>query len=103
MEEKYKEPFPKQLIDEYGRLIPAPNKFPSCTDDSFKPIADDVHDKGRNSKLKQMLNRCRMFQGHTGPGHWADCNMIPLGVINICESADTVPEPRVSHVPSNTH
>lgn len=215
--EKYKEPYPKQLIDQYGRFIPAPNKFPSCTE-TFKPLADYVHSKGLkfgihvmrgiprqaveqntpikgtkykaqdivmyektcsfydgllsidmekpgaqeyynsvielytewgvdfikaddmtsyppkfdevkafryaiqkvnpnivlslspgsvNSwdrsflnhyadmyrisgdfwdewpKLKDMFNKCRLFKGHTGPGGWADCDMIPLGIINV--------------------
>jgi hypothetical protein len=33
--------------------------------------------------LKNMFNRCHIFKGHTGPGGWADCDMIPLGKINI--------------------
>lgn len=35
------------------------------------------------NSLKAMFEKCRMFQGHTGPGHWADCDMIPLGKINV--------------------
>ncbi|HBF33050.1 TPA: alpha-galactosidase [Candidatus Sumerlaeota bacterium] len=34
-------------MDEYGRLLPAPNRFPSAADDKgFKPLAKYVHDKG---------------------------------------------------------
>ncbi len=33
--------------------------------------------------LLNMFNRAQIFKGHTGPGGWADCDMIPLGVINI--------------------
>lgn len=33
--------------------------------------------------LKRMFEKCRLFQGHTGPGSWADCDMIPLGRINV--------------------
>jgi alpha-galactosidase len=34
-------------IDEYGRFIPAPNRFPSATKDlGFKPLADYVHSLG---------------------------------------------------------
>jgi hypothetical protein len=34
-------------MDEYGRLIPAPNRFPSSADGhGFKPLADYVHGKG---------------------------------------------------------
>ena len=44
--EKYKEPYPKQVIDQYGRLLPAPNKFPSAKDSTFKELARYIHDKG---------------------------------------------------------
>jgi hypothetical protein len=38
---------PPQLIDEYGRLIPDPVKFPSSVGGKgFKPLADYVHSKG---------------------------------------------------------
>ncbi len=34
-------------MDEFGRLLPAPNKFPSSVDGKgFKPLADYVHSKG---------------------------------------------------------
>jgi alpha-galactosidase len=34
-------------MDEFGRLIPAPNRFPSAADGKgFKPLADYVHGKG---------------------------------------------------------
>jgi hypothetical protein len=35
------------LIDQYGRCIPAPNRFPSSTNDAgFKPLADQIHAMG---------------------------------------------------------
>ena len=36
----------KTNVDEYGRWIPAANKFPSASDGSFKKLADYVHGKG---------------------------------------------------------
>ena len=34
-------------MDEYGRLIPAPNRFPSAANGrGFKPLADYIHSKG---------------------------------------------------------
>ena len=34
-------------MDEYGRLMPSPNRFPSAADGKgFKPIADYIHSKG---------------------------------------------------------
>jgi|tagenome__1003787_1003787.scaffolds.fasta_scaffold20957153_2 alpha-galactosidase len=35
------------VMDEYGRLMPAPNRFPSAANgNGFKPLADYVHSKG---------------------------------------------------------
>ncbi len=35
------------MIDQYGRCIPAPNRFPSATNDAgFKPLADRIHAMG---------------------------------------------------------
>ena len=35
------------VMDEWGRLLPAPNRFPSAADGAgFKPLADYVHGKG---------------------------------------------------------
>lgn len=42
----YKRAQPKLAMDEYGRLLPPSNRFPSCTNGSFKPIADYIHAKG---------------------------------------------------------
>ena len=34
-------------MDEYGRVIPAPNRFPSASDGKgFGPIAEYIHNKG---------------------------------------------------------
>ena len=41
------DPAPPQLIDEYGRLLPDPDKFPSSVNGvGFKSLADYVHSKG---------------------------------------------------------
>jgi alpha-galactosidase len=34
------------VADEFGRLLPAPNRFPSATNLGFKPLADAVHALG---------------------------------------------------------
>ncbi|MCE5343771.1 MAG: glycoside hydrolase family 27 protein [Eubacteriales bacterium] len=40
-------PFAPLTLDEYGRQLPAPNRFPSARDSKgFKPIADKVHALG---------------------------------------------------------
>lgn len=33
-------------MDEYGRAVPAPNRFPSAAEGGFKKIADYIHEKG---------------------------------------------------------
>ncbi|MCC8067205.1 MAG: glycoside hydrolase family 27 protein [Clostridiales bacterium] len=39
--------FADLCMDEYGRVVPAPNRFPSAADGKgFRPIADYVHSKG---------------------------------------------------------
>mgnify|MGYP002624729506 FL=1 len=41
------EPFSPLCMDEYGRLIPAENRFPSSRDGAgFRPLADYVHSLG---------------------------------------------------------
>ena len=43
----YNQNDPRYVMDEYGRLIPALNRFPSAADGKgFKPLADYVHSKG---------------------------------------------------------
>ena len=38
---------PKYVLDEYGRYMPAVNRFPSAGNgNGFKPLADYVHSKG---------------------------------------------------------
>ncbi len=38
---------PQITLDEWGRLLPVPSKFPSATDGKgFKPLADAIHGKG---------------------------------------------------------
>lgn len=40
-------PFAELCMDEYGRLLPAPNRFPSAANGAgFKPIADRIHAMG---------------------------------------------------------
>lgn len=46
VDEGYKRPRPKQLIDGYGRLVPTPVRFPSAKAGSFKPLADELHAMG---------------------------------------------------------
>ena len=42
----YKRAEPELVMDEYGRLLPAPNRFPSCSEGSFQPLANYIHSKG---------------------------------------------------------
>ena len=43
----YNQDDPRYTMDEYGRFLPAPNRFPSSAGGKgFKPLADYVHSKG---------------------------------------------------------
>jgi hypothetical protein len=43
----YNQTNPIYVLDEYGRYLPATNRFPSATgDNGFKPLADYIHSKG---------------------------------------------------------
>ena len=45
--EPYYDPFAHLCLDEYGRQVPAPNRFPSAKDGKgFKPLADMIHGMG---------------------------------------------------------
>jgi hypothetical protein len=43
----YNQTDPRYVIDQYGRYLPAVNRFPSAKDgQGFKPLADYIHKKG---------------------------------------------------------
>ena len=55
------EPFSDVCMDEYGRLVPAPNRFPSAADGrGFKPLADYVHALGLKFGIHIMRGVPRM-------------------------------------------
>lgn len=67
------EPFSDLCMDEYGRLLPAVNRFPSATDNAgFKPLADYVHSLGLKFGIHIMRGMPRMaahktFRSKTAP------------------------------------
>lgn len=55
------EPFSDLCMDEYGRLIPAENRFPSAKDGKgFKPLADYIHSLGLKFGIHIMRGMPRM-------------------------------------------
>ena len=55
------EPFSKLCIDEYGRLVPAPNRFPSSEGGKgFAPLAEYVHSLGLKFGIHIMRGMPRM-------------------------------------------
>ena len=55
------EPFSSLTMDEYGRLQPAPNRFPSAKGGAgFKPLADYVHSLGLKFGIHIMRGMPRM-------------------------------------------
>ncbi len=54
-------PFTELVMDEYGRLLPAPNRFPSAADGKgFAPLAKYVHDLGLKFGIHIMRGMPRM-------------------------------------------
>ena len=55
------EPFSSLTMDEYGRLLPAENRFPSAANGAgFKPLADYVHSLGLKFGIHIMRGLPRM-------------------------------------------
>ncbi|MBE5835450.1 MAG: glycoside hydrolase family 27 protein [Butyrivibrio sp.] len=55
------EPFSELVMDEYGRLLPAVNRFPSAADGKgFEPLAKYVHDLGLKFGIHIMRGMPRM-------------------------------------------
>ena len=55
------EPFSTLTMDEYGRLFPAVNRFPSAANGAgFKPLADYVHSLGLKFGIHIMRGMPRM-------------------------------------------
>ncbi len=49
-------------------------------------ITDDFWDDW--ALLKAMFERAAAWCGHSGPGHWPDADMLPIGAIRQCDSPD---------------
>ncbi len=55
------EPFAELIMDGYGRLLPAPNRFPSAAGgNGFKPLADYIHSLGLKFGIHIMRGLPRM-------------------------------------------
>ena len=55
------EPFAEECMDEYGRFLPAENRFPSATGGAgFKPLADYIHSLGLKFGIHIMRGLPRM-------------------------------------------
>ena len=64
-------------------LAPGPcdyreRSFVSQYADAFR-ISGDLEDDW--TALRGMFALCRQWQGQTGPGHWGDCDLMPLGIL----------------------
>jgi hypothetical protein len=61
------------VMDAYGRLMPAPNRFPSASDGrGFKPLADYVHRKGLKFGIHIMRGIPRRAVDANLPIHGSD-------------------------------
>jgi len=67
------EPFSNLTMDEYGRLLPAVNRFPSAENGAgFKPLADYVHSLGLKFGIHIMRGMPRMAAHNHLPIHESD-------------------------------
>ena len=67
------ESFSELCMDEYGRLVPAPNRFPSAAGGKgFKPLADYVHSLGLKFGIHIMRGAPRMAAHRRLPVFGAD-------------------------------
>lgn len=80
----------RKAIDRCGRpmalsLSPGPAPVPYAdfleAHANMWRMTDDFWDKW--DLLLDMFDRCEKWQGRSGPGHWPDCDMLPLGHIGI--------------------
>lgn len=72
-------PFPDIYMDEYGRCLPTPNRFPSAADGKgFKPLADYVHSLGLKFGIHIMRGLPRMAAHKRLPVYGTDatCDQI---------------------------
>ena len=81
----------RRAIDQCGREVvlslspgPAPLEYAEVlkVNANMWRMTDDYWDHWE--LLKDMFERCGKWNVHTGPGHWPDCDMLPLGHIGIC-------------------
>ena len=73
------EPFSNLTMDEYGRLLPAANRFPSSADGAgFKPLADYIHSLGLKFGIHIMRGMPRMAAHRHMPIYGSDkrCNEV---------------------------
>jgi hypothetical protein len=80
----------RKAIDHSGRDMvlslspgPAPLEYAETlkANANMWRMTDDFWDQW--SLLYGMFERCEKWSGHSAPGHWPDCDMLPLGHIGI--------------------
>jgi hypothetical protein len=80
----------RKAIDGCGRPIvfsmspgatPLPNAEHAVQHANLWRISGDFWDQWRD--INGMFRRCRNWAAYTGPGHWPDADMLPLGRISI--------------------
>lgn len=80
----------RKAIDQCGRdmvlsLSPGPAPLEYAEDlianANMWRMTDDFWDHWKS--LYGMFERCEKWSNHVGPGHWPDCDMLPLGHIGI--------------------
>ena len=68
------EPFPNLCMDEWGRLVPTENRFPSAANGAgFKPLTDYLHSLGLKFGIHIMRGLPRMAAHNHLPVKDSDC------------------------------
>ena len=71
------------LMDQYGRLLPAPNRFPSAANGrGFKPLADYVHGKGLKFGIHLMRGIPRQAVRANSPVYGAKVRASEIADVN---------------------
>ena len=74
------EPFSDLVMDGYGRLLPAPNRFPSAAKgQGFKPLADSIHSLGLKFGIHIMRGLPRMAAHQHLPIWNSEASMCQIG------------------------
>ena len=97
----------RAALDRCGRpmvLSLSPGPAPLANAEHLKKHADMWRMSGdfwdRSDALDRMFGLCAQWYPHVGPGNWPDCDMLPLGVLQLTEKAPAYRARRTRFTPN---